>query len=195
MKKVQHSVRPFRSAGFTILELMIAVTILGILLGIAVPSFTAIIRQNRLATETNEILAAAAIARSEAVKRGSPVSMCAAADATLSSCAEDADQWSNGWIVFSDDFGAAGEIDIDVNPANSDTIIQVWESSTPQRIAVRNAARSFVSYRGDGGTNLPPGSDTVFTVVPANCTDPDGARTVTVLSVGRASSARVNCPA
>jgi type IV fimbrial biogenesis protein FimT len=196
MKKVQHSVRPSRSAGFTILEIMIAVTILSILLGIAVPSFTAIIRQNRLATETNEILAAAAIARSEAVKRGSPVSLCAAADDTLSACAAVNDQWSNGWIVFADDVGAAGVIDTDADPNTlDDTVIQVWESSTPQQITVRNVDRRFVTYRGDGSTTLNAGAEIVFTVFPANCTGADGARTVTVFTVGRASSARVACPA
>lgn len=196
MNKVQPSVgKPLRSAGFTILELMIVVSILGILLGIGVPSFTAIIRQNRLAAETNELLAAAAMARSEAVKRGSPVTLCAADRNNSNSCATTDDQWGNGWIVFSDDVGAAGTINTDTDPLTlDDTIIQVWPPAAAQ-ITVRNATSRFVSYRGDGGTNLAAGTNTVFTVVPANCANPDGARTVTVVAVGRAGSAKVNCPA
>ncbi len=195
MKKVQPSVgKPLRSAGFTILELMIVVSILGILLGIGVPSFTAIIRQNRLAAETNELLSATAIARSEAVKRGSPVTLCAAATVDLNSCATADDQWSNGWIVFSDDVGAAGVIDTDANPLTlDDTIIQVWPAAAAQ-ITVRNATSRFVSYRGDGGTNLPPGTQTAFNVVPANCSGADAARSVTVFAAGRAGSARIACP-
>jgi type IV fimbrial biogenesis protein FimT len=190
MKNPSPPVRvPIAESGFTILELMITVSVLAILLGVGVPSFTAAIRQNRLAAETNDILAATAVARSEAVKRGALVSICAAND-TQTACATADNQWSNGWLVFSDEKGDPGKIDGD-GTLPDDTIIQVWPATMPQQITVQNAVNRFISYRGDGSTTL--AADAVFAVVPATCVNPDGARTVTVDTVGRASSAKTNC--
>ena len=175
---------PTLQVGFTILELMITVAVLAILLGIGVPSFQAIIRQNRLSAHTNELLSAAAIARSEAVKRGSPVTMCPAeGDACLGD-----DEWSNGWIVFVDENGDPGEVD------GGDIIIQRWSASSADQVAITNDDTLFITYLGSGATDLAD-AETVFTVAPErNCTDPDGARAVTVTRVGRAGSARTNCP-
>lgn len=54
---------------------MITVTILAILLGIGVPSFVNFIRNTRASTQANEIATALNLARSEAVKRGLPVTL------------------------------------------------------------------------------------------------------------------------
>jgi type IV fimbrial biogenesis protein FimT len=99
------------SAGFTILELMITVSILAVLLGIGVPAFGDIIRNNRLATETNNLVGALNLARAEAAKRGIPVAVCAAAitvPPAAPSCSGGTD-WSNGWLVFTDRIGVEGE--------------------------------------------------------------------------------------
>ena len=67
--------------GFTLLELMITVAVLAILLSLGVPSFAETIRNNRVAAQTNELVTALSLARSEASKRGMPVSVCAGAAA------------------------------------------------------------------------------------------------------------------
>jgi type IV fimbrial biogenesis protein FimT len=190
--------RAARSAGFTILELMIAVAVLGILLGIGVPSFQGIMRQNRLAAQTNELLAAAAMARSEAVKRGTTVSICPMtapdADENVVACADNS-SWSNGWMVFSDDQGTVGEYDHDGTEPD-DVIIQRWTPSTDRRITVTNAAVTSLTYRGDGGTTLGAGGATIFTVAPeaGYCSNAQGARDVTITATGRVNAVRRDCP-
>lgn len=182
---------PAGMAGFTILELMIAVAVLAILLGIGVPSFNDMIRQNRLAAQTNEFLAAAALARSEAVKRGKLVSLCptAAAAAGADACAGD-DTWSDGWLVFVDD-STTGIID------GTDAVIQRFRPSTEQRINITNPQTLFISYRGDGATTLGLGNRSTFTIAPEReyCANPQGARSVVVSASGRVNVTRINCPA
>lgn len=184
--------RAARSAGFTILELMVTVVVASILLGIGVPSFQGMIRQNRLAAQTNELLAAAAMARSEAVKRGTTVSICPVSAVDQNLCGND---WSNGWLVFSDDQGTVGQFDAD-GTLPDDVIIQRWDASTARRITVTNAAVTAVTYRGDGGTTLGAGGATIFTVAPVRgyCNNAQGARDVTVTATGRVNAVRRNCP-
>ena len=88
-----------RSRGFTLIELMITLVLAAIILTLAVPGFQDIIRNNRAATQANELVTALGLARSEAVKRGARVSLCPSTD--QASCTGGAD-WSNGWIVFLD---------------------------------------------------------------------------------------------
>lgn len=76
--------------GFTIIELLITLSIVGILATLAGPSFTEMLNNNRLITQTNELILAMNIARSEAVKRGRSVTI------TSASTTND---WSDGWIV------------------------------------------------------------------------------------------------
>lgn len=61
---------PSRSAGFTLIELMIVMTILAIVISIGVPSFNNLIKNNRLSAASNDIAGALQYARSEAVRRG-----------------------------------------------------------------------------------------------------------------------------
>lgn len=84
--------------GFTLIELMITLVIAGLLLGMAVPSFTATIRNNRLTAEANNLVTAFNIARSEAVKRRATVTVCPSTNQT--SC--NGDSWDDGWIVLDD---------------------------------------------------------------------------------------------
>ncbi len=55
--------------GFTLLELIVTVVVASILLTVAVPSFTTLIRSNRAASEANALLTMLTLARSEAIKR------------------------------------------------------------------------------------------------------------------------------
>ncbi len=69
-----------RADGFTLVELMVTVAMLAILSAIAFPSFQSTLRSNRVATATNEMIAAIALARSEAVRNNRGSSICASSD-------------------------------------------------------------------------------------------------------------------
>lgn len=85
--------------GFTLVELMTALVLAGILMTIAIPSFTSVIRANRLLTQTNDFVTTLNFARSEAVKRGINVIICRSADGAT--CAGSGG-WEQGWLIFVD---------------------------------------------------------------------------------------------
>src|SRR4030067_1077024 len=86
--------------GFTLIELMVTLAVGAILLSVAVPSFSTMIMNNRLITQTNDFVTALNIARSEAIKRSGRVTMCKSNDNTA--CDISATGWVQGWIIFVD---------------------------------------------------------------------------------------------
>ena len=83
-----------KETGFTLIELLIGIAVLAVLLGIGVPSFQEMIRTNRVAAITNDLVAAIQFGRSEAVRLGGNVEVCSSNDqATCSG------NWNDGWIV------------------------------------------------------------------------------------------------
>lgn len=172
------------SQGFTLLELMITVAILALLVGIGVPSFNAMLRQNRLATQTNELVAATALARSEAVKRGSLVTLCPA-NLEGDDCSG-SDDWTQEWIVFPDLDGDGS--------AQPDQIVQRWPGAATRGVGITSAGLNFISYRGDGSSSIAPGGQVTYLLWSEPCTADLGARQLRINAAGRTSVVRVECP-
>lgn len=84
--------------GFSLIELMVTITIFAILAGIVAPSFLGFISDNRLSSQINTLVGSVRYARSEAVNRQRIVTLCASSD--MASC--DTTSWENGWILFTD---------------------------------------------------------------------------------------------
>jgi type IV fimbrial biogenesis protein FimT len=80
--------RPKRLPGFTIIELLTTLVILGILVTIAIPSFNDLIVSTRIKGAASDIYGALALARSEAIKRNTNITI-----------APIGGQWVNGWQV------------------------------------------------------------------------------------------------
>lgn len=85
-----------KQRGFTLIELLVTMVMIGILAALAAPSFNSAILSNKLTTISNTFMSSALFARSEAIKRNVPVTMCRSADGL--SCATSG-TWQQGWIV------------------------------------------------------------------------------------------------
>jgi type IV fimbrial biogenesis protein FimT len=101
-----------RQRGFTMIELLVTISIAAIMLTIAIPSFQNFLLNSRLTSHTNDLVLGMAYAKSEAVKRGINVSVCASSNS--STCTG---TWQNGWIVRT----AAGDV-LDAHTSYSGTI-------------------------------------------------------------------------
>ena len=78
-----------RIRGFTLIELMVTLTVLAIMLGIGVPSFKNFIAGQKVKTATYDLMASLLLARSEAVKRNTNVALTPGS----------ATAWAGGWTV------------------------------------------------------------------------------------------------
>jgi len=97
------------SRGYSLLELMITLGIFGVVVALAFPGFQGMITGQRLKTQTNDTLAAILMAKSEAIKRRSSITLCAMKTGIDNQCGTSGIEWSNGWIIF-DDLNADGII-------------------------------------------------------------------------------------
>lgn len=89
--------------GLTLLELMVTVAIVAILGALAAPNFQTMIQANRARSVASELMDMLNLARSEAARRGQPVSVCPSSNG--SSCSSTSTGWDSGWIAFVNEDG------------------------------------------------------------------------------------------
>ncbi len=82
-----------RSPGFTLIELLMVIILIAVSMTLAVPSFQGMVARNTVAAEVNNMLLAINLARSEAMRRGSPVTVQAIDDS------EAIDEFGEGYCV------------------------------------------------------------------------------------------------
>lgn len=147
--------------GFTLWELLVAVTVAGIVLGIGVPNMMEFQRNNAMAGAGNELVTATLLARAEAVKRQVPVTLCLSADwdAASPTCSQGAaaNTTNLGFIVWVDE---NGNVDGDGSPiltdatdgnASFDAGETVLRRSPAPGGAIRlSADAGFVTYTASG---------------------------------------------
>lgn len=130
--------------GFTLVELLVVLAVGSILLAIAVPSYAFMVNANRLAAVTNDLVTALHLARSEAIKRGTRVTVCKTGDAmAVSPACSTTANWQDGWLVFVDG-GTRGVIDSD------DTLLWTRAQIAAGTIDPGSNYSRYVSYRASG---------------------------------------------
>ncbi len=145
------------NCGFTLLELMTALVVAATLIAIAVPSMSSFIQNNRIVTQTNDLVADLNFARSEAVKRSTTIGICKSSDATT--CNTAGNNWAIGRIIFVD-LNANGVVDA------GESILRVREKLDGGNTLnaggnlAGNLTTNFLVFTKTGITNL--------TIVPTN---------------------------
>jgi len=94
-----HPAESTPSEGFTLIELIITIAIIGILSTIAIPGFSSLRASTEIATSINTFVTHLHLARSESIKRGVRVVMCPSTD--QAHCTGGI-QWHKGFILFAD---------------------------------------------------------------------------------------------
>ncbi|QDQ26587.1 type II secretion system protein GspH [Chitinimonas arctica] len=101
---------PYRPGGFTLIEVLIVLALIGVMTAIAVPSMARYVNNAKVSGAATEMLYGLRAARSQAMATGNVVTFCAASAANSSTCnTSGTADWANGWIMFSTKGGTASE--------------------------------------------------------------------------------------
>ncbi len=149
------------SRGFTLIELMVVIAIIGITLALAVPSFQSLIDSNRLTTSANNLASALQLAKSEAIKKNRLVIV------------SKNNTWAGGWVVFADNNSNNAQDDDEPTIGSFDAL------NTGFAVNPTNGYSNRVTYRPDGRSTTNGSFDFCS---PANTAD---FRSVVIASTGR----------
>lgn len=92
-------------SGFTLPEILIALGVIAIILSSAVPGVSAIIKNNNLATQLNNVVTDIYLARNEAILRNVRVIICRSAEPNSDhpTCGGETKIYTSGYLIFADD--------------------------------------------------------------------------------------------
>jgi two-component system sensor histidine kinase TctE len=140
------------SRGYSLVELIVVMTIVGIVIAIAVPSYKYVTNSNRVSAEVNLFLGDLQYARSEAVKEGSTVSVCQSSNAQTATptCLPNGANWNTGWLVFSD-VNANGALN------TGDQLLRAQPGFSPSTdtFVSSDSGVNFISFNREGFTTIP----------------------------------------
>jgi type IV fimbrial biogenesis protein FimT len=164
--------------GFTLIELMVAITVAGILAAIAVPAFSSFIMNDRDANQINSLAASLNYARSEAVKlnTGGGVEVCPSSDGLT--CNAPAGGWAAGWVILNMS-----------NPLAPLAIQAVPALAGPNTVAAAGPGANLIVFRSNGTVS----SGGVASSAQIKICDPRGAafaRDIEVSPVGSITSSQ-----
>ncbi len=161
---------PGRAAGFTLIELIITLSVAIFLMAVAIPSFQEVIASNRIVAASNGIVSYLHLARSESIKRGAKTVLCPSSDGA--GCL-DSYQWQQGFMVFVD-------LDQD-NQFDSDEPLLRFQQADFEGIRIETSTgRRKIAYKAGGDA---AGYNATFTLCDLN--DQAEPRAVILSNTGR----------
>ena len=136
-----------KQSGFTLIELMVVIAIAALAITLSTP-LSNIYKRNRVTTQVHDFVAALKLARSEAITRGNPVSVCVAAKSNPTTCRTTSNNggsgtWEDGWIVFSD-------LDGSCSITNSNDVIINQHRPLSENYTLRKGNSRCIQYNANG---------------------------------------------
>ncbi|MCK0165004.1 GspH/FimT family pseudopilin [Marinobacter sp. S6332] len=160
------------NSGFTLIELLVTIAVLAIMMALAAPSFVNMIENSRVTTQANTLLAAVNLARSEAVKQGTPFSI-----------QNEPGGFVNGWCVIDGGLG--------VNDCDTGTIIKRFPAL--EGVSVSQGGVAGVTFDGRG-YKIAPNAVVNIELEPPTCTSGSARmRRVSISMAGRATVTLEDC--
>lgn len=122
-----------QARGFTIIEVMVVVAVLGVLASLAAPSFGPLIERWRVRDTAESLQSTLFYARAEAIKNGGNVTLLRTPNGNGCSNATATTQWGCGWTVFIDTNNNgvqnSGEVTLKTIPAPTRVDINIANSN------------------------------------------------------------------
>lgn len=136
-----------RHRGFSLLELLCALLVGSVVLGLGGPALTSLALDGRRTADVNALITAFQLARSESAKRGLPVVVCPSAG--MQRCASAGSPFELGWLVFVNP-GDESPAEIDAD----DTVLHAYSPASSGTIRSNRPLYIFRPYfrRGTNGT-------------------------------------------
>ena len=175
-------------SGYTLFELMIGLTMVGILVGIAAPSFNNWGRQTRVVTTQNDFVTALNYARSEAVRRGRLVSVCSTTNFTA--CDSTAGAFASGWLAFTDAVGSGqGTL------GSGEEVLQSWRGPGAGQVSFTSTGTDahWISFTATGLVSPSTASKIYSLQSPVCSVGQTQRRRVTVSPIGAVRTDKVAC--
>jgi type IV fimbrial biogenesis protein FimT len=125
--------------GFTIIELLVAMVVAGILAAIGIPAFSSFVQNDRDTGQINSLAMSLNLARSEAVKRNTSagVTVCPSSNGA---CNSPAGGWAAGWLV----------LDLDPNNTLAPVLQQVPALAGTNVLTATGGGANGVTFRSNG---------------------------------------------
>jgi type IV fimbrial biogenesis protein FimT len=144
--------------GFSLFELLLTLSLIAVLVGIALPSFGAIAARSRLHAEINALFHAVHLARKESIMRRRTVSICPGVPGSDCNGSRD---WTSGWLMFENLDGDSppqrdpGEPLLQVHQPNPSVRISSNRSSYTLRATQKRATNGTIVVCDEAGRVRP----------------------------------------
>lgn len=167
----KHTPFRIRQAGLTLIELMTALAVVAILAGIGVPSFRAVMANQRMVAAVNSYVGSFQQARMRSLARAGQTVVCPSADGR--SCSGGL-SWQHGWLIYDDE-------NFDKRLGRGEPVVAVFGPLAGDDLqATSSIGRPQLVFRADGSAM---GSNLTLTVCDER--GPDHARSIVVNNGGR----------
>ncbi len=147
-----------KQTGFTLVELLVTMVVLIITLAVGVPFYQSIVAKNRAIAQTNMLVSAINMAKSEAIASGASMRVCSCKPDSSGACVPVSGayqcgsnaQWVNGWFV-------APEADVIDNSGTDEVaianVIKIWQEIEGNPVLTTNIGQMVFTSLGFKNTS------------------------------------------